>query len=334
MSLNQTMQPTIANRLQQAIMQKRIAHAYIFHGSSGTGRMQMAIEFAKAINCHKTVHDACDTCPTCRTIANGNHPDVAILSPDGAFIKMEQIRELKSRFMYSPPKDFTRIVILLEAEKMRSEAANSLLKFLEEPSSPMLAILITENEHAILPTIRSRCQIVRFAELPAETKKQFWIDQGAPERLACILSHLSNEWGDSPDFETLNQTANQVIEWGEQILARNSHALLIPSEGWIKNAEDKMDLFILDVLLLWLRDLLHKQLEMELCVFHHEAKKITSLAQKYARSQILLAMDNVLIARRLLSKQQLQRTGIMEQLVLAIFDQQLMAENDWQLIKI
>lgn len=316
------------------MIKKRIAHAYIFHGPSGTGRMQMAIEFAKAINCQQSSHDACDTCPTCRTIAHGNHPDVVILHPDGSFIKMEQIRELKSRFMYSPPKDFTRIVILVEAEKMRSEAANSLLKFLEDPSSPMLAILITENEHAILPTIRSRCQIIRFHEVPAEKKKEAWLNQGAPESLAWILSHLSIDFNDSLDFKELSDIISQTIHWGEQILNKNTQALLFPAESWMKNVDSPIHSFILDVLLLWLRDIMYEQQGIPCRIFPHEKEKLNHLAKTIPSTQLLLAMDNVLIARRLLSKQQLSHQGIFEQLVLAILDQRLITENDWQLIKI
>jgi len=336
LSLEQTMQPHIAERLKTAIAHQRIAHAYIFHGPRGTGRMQMAIELVKAINCREIQHDACDACPTCRTIANGNHPDVAILSPEGAFIKMEQIRELKSRFLYSAPEGFTRVVILEEAEKMRSEAANSLLKFLEEPSSPMLAILITENAHAILPTIRSRCQIVRFMELPPEKKKQKWLENGAPEPLANILAHLSYEWDpDTEDFERLVQTAEKAIQWGEQILVGTPHSLLAATEDWTKESQEaKHAAFILDTLLLWLRDLLHEQIGTGLQIFTHKKERIARVAQKHPRSQIMLAMDNVLIARRLLSKQQLNRQGILEQLVLAIQDHRLMAENEWQLIVI
>ena len=148
----------IVSQLQNAVKSERIAGAYLFSGIKGVGKETVAMYFARLILCESDDNDSlpCGSCKGCRKFANDNHPDLRIIRPDGAQIKIDQIRELQQKIHYPPIEGVRKIYILVNTECMNNYAANSLLKTLEEPPSVSTIILLTENIESILPTIRSR----------------------------------------------------------------------------------------------------------------------------------------------------------------------------------
>ena len=155
----------ILKQLYHAIASDRVAGAYLFVGVANVGKETVALNFAKSINCRTSDEGACGTCLSCRKADDGNHPDLQIIRPSGAWIKIDQIRELQKRIIYRPLEGVRKVYILAEAERMNLEAANCLLKTLEEPPADSVLILLTTNLDALLPTIRSRCQIIPFHSL-------------------------------------------------------------------------------------------------------------------------------------------------------------------------
>ncbi|MGA9173509.1 MAG: DNA polymerase III subunit delta' [Thermoactinomyces sp.] len=331
-------QPQVARFLLQAIAKGRVAHAYCFYGPSGTGKRAMALQFAKALNCEQPdENDACGRCPSCLKVEHGNHPDIVTLKPEGSVIKIDQLRAIQRRFRYSAPPGTTRVVILEQADRMRQEAANSLLKFLEEPVSPMVAILVTENMQAILPTILSRCQHVRFAELPPKQKENELLSKGIAPDPARILSYLPEESVllYQADPETFSSLCEKVIHWSKSILSGNSEAYLTLAQPWIitELTNNRLPL-VLDLLLLWLRDLLNNQLGQTDPVFAPWKTEIQEQAYLKPASYLITAMDNVLIARRLLMKSSIQPQAALEQMVLSTQAEKVSTENGWQLIQL
>ena len=154
--------------LQEAASNNRIGHAYLFRGPDGVGKKRAALTFAAFINCKNRADDACGTCASCRKYISGNHPDIIAVSPEGAAIKIAQVRELKHRLAFPPLEAATRVIVLEDIHTMRREAANSLLKTLEEPAPNNLFILTADQSGTILPTIISRCQIIPFGPLDHE----------------------------------------------------------------------------------------------------------------------------------------------------------------------
>lgn len=163
----------IKARLKAALMQQRLAPAWIFAGPAGVGKRLCAITLAKASNCERADGDSCGRCAACYKIAAGDHLDVKFVAPDGAFIKVAQVRQLVEEAQYRPFEGRRRVFIIDPADTMNETAANALLKTLEEPSQDALLVLITDKLHALLPTIRSRCQIQLFAPLKTEEVEAF-----------------------------------------------------------------------------------------------------------------------------------------------------------------
>ncbi len=159
--------------LKNMITRERIPNGLLMWGPSGVGKSMAAIAFAKAINCTESMipGDACNGCLSCRKIDSGNHPDLVQVSPikKSRIIDVEAIDNMIEMASLRPHESNWKIFIIHEAERMRGPAQNHLLKTLEEPVGPSVFILISEFPQLLLPTIRSRCQRVRFQTLHPDT---------------------------------------------------------------------------------------------------------------------------------------------------------------------
>lgn len=156
--------------LSRALANNRLSHAYLFSGPDGVGKAALAKKFAAQLLCQSPEGEKpCGCCPGCKKFISGNHPDFLCVRPDGAAIKIAQIRELKEALIYSPFEKGYRVVILEDVQTMRREAGNSLLKILEEPPADNIFILLGSAKETLLPTIVSRCQVIPFFPLsPAD----------------------------------------------------------------------------------------------------------------------------------------------------------------------
>jgi len=172
----------IWNVLTYSASKNKLAHAYLFCGSSGAGKMTLAKEFVKWLFCEETKlggqtnGQPCDVCRSCQEIEKNNHPDLLVVSASqeekSLEIGISRIRELQHKLLFYPYKSSLKVVIIEEAHNLTREAANAFLKTLEEPSSKSLIILTSSAWDSILPTILSRCQLIKFLPVPTgEFKK-------------------------------------------------------------------------------------------------------------------------------------------------------------------
>ncbi|MDD2890818.1 MAG: DNA polymerase III subunit [bacterium] len=177
---NITGQEVAKKLLLNTLKNSHVAPNYLFHGPEGVGKKSTAIEFVKALNCPEftTLSDNCDICKNCNSIFLNNNPDFDIVEPlkEGRkeqikTIRIEQIRNIQSKYSFRPVWLKYRIAIINKAELLEEEAANAFLKILEEPPEFTLFILITSNVNAILPTLKSRCQPIRFRKLNTSEMK-------------------------------------------------------------------------------------------------------------------------------------------------------------------
>lgn len=161
-------QKHVTQTLKNAIKENRLAHAYLFCGPRGTGKTSIAKIFAKAINCENADREVpCNECETCKTITNGEHPD--IIEIDAASNNgVDEVRNLIEKVKYAPILCKYKVYIIDEVHMMSSGAFNALLKTLEEPPEHVIFILATTEPLKVLPTIISRCQRFDFTRLSQE----------------------------------------------------------------------------------------------------------------------------------------------------------------------
>lgn len=183
----------MSRALAGALALGKVSHAYVFAAFNpgfpdpmGGGGADLAtaaaLSFARRLNCEAPSGDsACGECLSCRLVAGANHPDVRLIAPDGLSVKIDQVREVKREMSLKPRRDGGfRVIIIDGAEKMTMEAQNSLLKLLEEPPERAVLILVCMNLAGLLPTVRSRCQLVRVRVRASnggeggEAEERFW----------------------------------------------------------------------------------------------------------------------------------------------------------------
>lgn len=178
--------------LRLALERGRVPNSLVFAGPEGVGKRAMALALAKALNCAAPAPDGCDDCPSCRAIDAGNHPDVMTLTVEIQKVKVEQAEIVRQMAYLRPMTGRKRVFIIDDAKDMSAQAANSLLKVLEEPPSFCHVILITDSPHLLLPTILSRCRILPFSAIGREEiEKSLAARDFSPEQ-ARILALLVN----------------------------------------------------------------------------------------------------------------------------------------------
>jgi DNA polymerase-3 subunit delta' len=188
-------QETAVKALRSALEKDRVAHAYLFMGPSGVGRKLAARVFAQALNCeNRCGHDPCGTCQICRLIASGKHPDVQTMVPmqRSSTISVKQIESILPSAYMRPHQGRCKVFIVSEADRLGLDAANKLLKTLEEPPPSTVFVLVTERPEGVLPTVASRCQPVKFGRLRSDSvaailSKDFGIDK----QRATVAAELS-----------------------------------------------------------------------------------------------------------------------------------------------
>ncbi|NLM46743.1 MAG: DNA polymerase III subunit delta', partial [Firmicutes bacterium] len=148
----------LVHTLQEAVRQGKTAHAYLFSGPEGIGKKTMAEALAAALNCQYPELAGCGSCPSCLAAGKKIHPDIHWLGPEGKSVRIEQIRAVKKYAHLKPRQGRFQIFILDQADTMTLEAANSLLKVLEEPPAGTVFILLASRPGDLPETVCSRCQ--------------------------------------------------------------------------------------------------------------------------------------------------------------------------------
>lgn len=173
---------SVQQRLTDGLVRGDLHHALLFEGPAGVGKRLVAERLAAAANCLSDGARPCGVCPSCRQIAAGNHPDVIRIEPDAdrasGTIAVEQIREMIRMSGYHRYAGRRRFVIIDPAEALMPAAANALLKTLEEPPAGTGFVLIATHASALLSTIVSRCQRVRFGPVPEPLIAAFLRERG------------------------------------------------------------------------------------------------------------------------------------------------------------
>jgi DNA polymerase-3 subunit delta' len=250
--------------LRTAMAKGRLSHAYLFLGPEGVGKAATARALAAALNCTepRADGDACGSCPSCRRLAAGTHPDLVLIAPTSEShqpqIKIGQIRELRRLTEYPPLGGGWRVVIIKPAEALNDEAANALLKTLEEPPDRHLLVLTALGEADLLPTVVSRCHKLAFTPLPLPLVTRELVARRhltpAQAQLLSALSGGSLGRALKLDPEELLSQRRQVLSDLAQLAGGPDAAVLDWAQRLAKNRAE-LDSFLL-MAQLWYRDLL------------------------------------------------------------------------------
>jgi DNA polymerase-3 subunit delta' len=305
--------------LRRALATGKLSHAYLFYGIDGSGMKETAIALVEAIFCNGT--DGCGECPSCRKVAGLRHPDLHHLQPDGAFIKIDQIRELQKELSYRPFEAPKKACVIEDADKMNISAANAFLKTLEEPSGDAILILMTTHVDAVLPTILSRCQQLRFPSLPTETIASQLREKGADEDSARIAAALA---GGSIE------RAREIVE-GDWLQARKALlekiAALSP-EGIIplfaaaeESAKDKESaIHLVDLLNVFWRDVLLTHTGSPEIINSDLSPLIRSISDRNSLESVIEKLERISRTRQALTRNANPRLAV-EVLIMGLAEQ-------------
>ncbi len=180
--------------LQQHVAHQTLRHAYLLTGPLGVGRRTLALRLAQALNCTKGAPGApCKTCRTCKQIEAGQNADLMVIQAEseGGTLKVEQVREVQKFLSLRPYQSPYKIVIFLRFQEANANAQNALLKTLEEAPAYGILLLTADNAEQLLPTIVSRCEILRLRPLTVDAVAEFLQTRQVDPEKARLLAHLS-----------------------------------------------------------------------------------------------------------------------------------------------
>ena len=281
---------------------QRLPHACLLIGREHTGKTAFARHLAQALLCEhpSSLHEPCGQCPSCHLFAQDAHPDFYLLTPEQPEtgettarklqqIKIDAIRAILEPLQQTSVRGGRRVVCISPAESMNVQAANALLKMLEEPPEAVVFILVSHNADRVLPTIRSRCRALLLPPPEAATALQFWrqahpesADQAAP--LLTFHSH-------APLFEP----QPEQDQWREQLLQLLAEprllAILDYAAQWDKQ---KLPLAVLlDWLYKWLLDMLLVSQQQAPLYYPHHQSSLHTVAQKTQPHTLFRLIDHV-----------------------------------------
>ncbi len=307
----------IGHKKQQELLKKtiehgKIPHALFFCGEQGLGKKIVAIEFIKLLNCRFPLNgEPCMTCRTCREIEKNIYPELTFVEVgDGEKeIKVAQIRALRSHLVLRSFDGSFKTIIIDNAELLNQEAQNAFLKLLEEPRGKTVFILIAEHSDALLSTILSRVQVLRFYSVPKQEIKKFLMGKKLSENQATSITAFS--WGrpgrainfleDPKEFEKEKQKVKEITQLINADLAFRFQ--------YAKNISEKEELQdILDLWLRYFRALLLGKFKVA----------DSKLKIKYSLSQLEKIVGSIIDIRYLLSSTNVNAKIALEMLMLEL----------------
>ncbi|GAB6179073.1 DNA polymerase III subunit delta' [Desulfotomaculum defluvii] len=293
----------IIQMLKNSVQRQRVAHAYLFMGPPGIGKHTVAQGFAQLLLCDTPgAGVVCGNCRSCRQIAGGNHPDLHLLTPSGATIKIEQIRELQRQVQYKPFQSQRHVFILERVEVMTQEAANCFLKTLEEPGSQTVFILLSDQPYSLLPTIVSRCQQLQFRPLSNQeiSKGLITLCNMTVERAQLIAPLAAGSLGRALKLargEDQWPLRAKALVWLQRLPQMSEYQALQAAEELSADRYEAVE--CLEIMLLWFRDLLVYHYTGKISMLNNQDKidHLTAQANWYVPAKLVEIIEEVKLAK-------------------------------------
>jgi DNA polymerase-3 subunit delta' len=297
-------QPIAYNILANAIKNKAIAHAYLFYADSSKIAVPFAISFAKTLLCpkNKLSEEECLDCTICHRINNNNFPEFKIIEPDGLWIKKDQLIELQEEFKMKALEGDKKIYVINEVDKLNNQAANSILKFLEEPESNIIALLTTSDIHSVLETIVSRCQVIFLkGNLINTLSKGLDVNNFANKTLLKIgmINYSNNDdilnyINDAKNVEKLEN----IVSFIKKYEALKLDVMIETKKLWNDKFTEKTDyLWAFEVMIMFYKDVLNFILNRELEIFDYYIEIIEFVASINKKDDIIYKLKKILLLK-------------------------------------
>lgn len=292
-------QPRVVQLLENSMKKDRLSHAYLFEGEEGTKKFQTAIYFAQMLLCKAEDDKPCQQCSNCRRVKQGIHPNLFIVEPDNNMIKKQQIQDLQNEFAKTSIEPGRKVYIIKDIDTINVSAANSLLKFLEEPYPGIHGILTTNNINRLLPTIISRSQVVQFHSLNKDIIIADIKDAGYDDEMARVLAHITNNVDEALkvasqeyflDLIDAVRDVFRILATGEMPLVlyfNQNHSIIYQDKD--------MSVLFLSLLTLYQKDIIHHRTGDTLhIVFRDQMETIAILSDMKPKNRLIDELESML----------------------------------------
>ncbi len=314
----------IIQYIQEAVQQNKVSHAYILNGQRGSGKKMLAKLFAMTLQCESNKSDPCGECRSCIQANNGNQPDIITVKHEKpASISVDDIRtQVNGDIMIKPYSSPYKVYIIPEADLLTVQAQNALLKTIEEPPEYAVILLLTENADSLLPTICSRCVMLKLRNIKDKLVKKYLMEQlQVPDYQADLCAAFAQGNIGRAMLLAKSEHFNEIKEEAIQLLKNINEMELHEIVGAIKEI-NKYKLEVadyLDIITIWYRDvLLYKATaEVDGLVFSDQLKYIKERAAKSSYEGIENILDAIEKAKSRI-KANVNFDLLMELLLLAI----------------
>ncbi len=259
----ETTQPIVYQTLKNALESEHLSHCYLFVGDTGTHKLETSFLLAQSLICEHRTNFACEKCVSCRRIKENNYVDLIYINEEDRNIKNELIENLQQRFEKTAlEKAGIKVFIINNCEKLTNKAANSLLKFIEEPSGNTTGIFITTQVDGVLPTIVSRSQILNFKPLNKDDFFNYALEKNIDHLSAHLISNLVSREVDIIPLSK-NKSFTKAIEIFCEFMKRffidRNDSYFYLQNSIAKNKRNQRDIikYFLDISLLFIQDYLN-----------------------------------------------------------------------------
>lgn len=292
----------IIQYIQNTVTSDTVSHAYILNGERGSGKKLLANLFAMSLQCQdrESDGDACGKCQSCKQAVNGNQPDIIkVVHEKPATISVDDIREqVNNDIVIKPYSSKYKIYIINDADMMSVQAQNALLKTIEEPPEYAVIMLLTENAEVLLPTIRSRCVMLKLRNIKDQLIKKYLMEQTeVPDYKADIcVAFAQGNMGKAISLAT-SEYFNEIKEEAVQLL-RTIDDMQVDEfiEAVKKCTAYKLEINdYLDIISIWYRDVLlfKATKEPDRVVFSDQLKYIKERAKKSSYEGIEVILEGI-----------------------------------------
>lgn len=308
-------EPIIYRQMKNALNGK-LCHAYLFDLNGNIYAENMIMSFIKSILCkeHNTIEEY-EECSKCKRIDENNYQELRKIYPDGQYIKKEQLDELQKNFSTKPLESDYRIYIIYDAEKLNSSAANSLLKFLEEPSEGVIAILLTNNINQVLKTIVSRCQILNFSK----NKIQDFIainnitDDKTLYKLAFTIFGISSKENIDDYHRNFFESAIKFIKYYE---VNRLKTILHEKDLFLDIFKEKKEIFsFFEIAILFYRDVINYKLSKNI-MYYDDYVDLLEIVSSINSIPRLLNKIDILLQKQKLIKNNININMLIDSLII------------------